>query len=126
MLRRFLWMNAASCLGFGLLFLCASQASAQFIGDPPVIVVTALGGLLLVNAGLLALTARYWPAKQPLIAFFALGDATWVILTLVLLLAGLWIKGTVATLAAIAVACGVGALGFGQYYHGLRQVQHNG
>lgn len=120
MLRIFLLANCASCTVFGLLFTFWAATSAAFIGDPPVVLLRATGIILLANAALLMLTALRFADNRALIQFFVMGDAGWVLLTLALVLSGLWIGEGIATVAALAVAAMVGFFGAGQWFYGLR------
>ena len=107
--------NAASCLIFGLVFAVWPSEVAAFLGDPPgwLILVTGLG---LIPYGLLLL----WTARGRVTAtdlrLFALGDAAWVAITLVLIPAGIWITTANGIAAALAVAAMVGTFGVIQWY----------
>jgi hypothetical protein len=120
MLRLFLLANCATCAGFGALFVSLPIEVAAFLGTPPTLLISLIGAVLIVNALLLALTAWRFLDRRIFVAFFVLGDAGWVLLTLALLGLGIWIDGTAAILVAILVAGVVGALGYGQYYFGQR------
>ncbi|WP_141401237.1 hypothetical protein [Cohaesibacter gelatinilyticus] len=123
MLRALLLVNSASCAVFGGLFLAYPVGSAAFIGTIPPIIVTSLGALLAINAILLVLTAWRWYAQPKAVAFFILGDASWVLGTLALLASNFWIQGTAAIWSSLIVAIMVGTLGYGQYHFGLRKKQ---
>ena len=88
--------------------------------NPPTIIVSVLGALLLLNATLLAVTALRWQHMPALIMFFVVGDIGWVVLTIGCLALGLWIQGTSAILASITIATIVGALGYCQYLSGVK------
>ena len=120
MLKFFLLANCLSCAVFGFLFAFYSDGAAAFIGDPPSVLVFIVGLVLLGNAVLLWLTAIRWMDQKLLIAFFVIGDVSWVILTLSLILSGTWISGSQAVISALLVAGIVGSLGFGQWFFGLR------
>ncbi len=105
--------NAASCLGFGALFVIAPDAVARFLSEDPAppALMRALGALLLVNGAHLLRAARRprpWLAE---IVYFAAGDLLWVIGTLALALAGLWITTAPGLAAALGVAALVGRFG---------------
>jgi len=109
-------LNALSCLGFGALFLLAPVAVAAVIGTPPVWLVAALGAGLVGNGALLLLSVRGGRApRRAEVLFFSLGDAAWVVATLALILAGVWIVTPGGRVAALAVAVMVGALGVAQW-----------
>lgn len=114
MLKTVLRLNAASCLGFGALFLVAPGAVAAFLGDAPVWLVAALGLGLLANAAHLALAScRSVSAFE--LRWFAMGDFLWVAGTALLLLAGIWITTPGAIVAALAVALMVASFGLLQW-----------
>src|SRR6056297_2415918 len=109
-------LNALSCLGFGALFLLAPVAVAQALGTPPVWLVAALGAGLVGNGALLLLSVRGGRVpRRAEVLFFSLGDAAWVVATLALILAGVWIVTPGGRVAALAVAVMVGALGVAQW-----------
>lgn len=121
MLKVFLLLNCMTCTFFGALFTFGSRAVVTFIGTVPQAFVVAVGAVLLVNAGLLAFTALRLSHMRMFVAFFVIGDAGWVALTVWLLASGTWIVGGAAMAVSISVALMVGALGFGQWYFGVRR-----
>ena len=109
-------LNALSCLGFGVLFLAVPGPVATGLGTPPAWLVAALGAGLIGNAALLWLSARGGRAPRRAEGlFFCMGDAAWVVATLALILAGVWIVTPGGRIAALAVAVMVGALGLAQW-----------
>lgn len=105
-------LNAASCLGFGLLFVVAPGGVAGILGSPPVWLVAALGAGLLGNGVLLWLSqARGRPPQRSEVLFFCLGDFAWVAMTVGLIGSGLWITNPVGQIAAGIVALVVGTMG---------------
>ena len=117
MLKSVLAANAMSCLVFGLIFVLVPAGSANFIGDPPELLIRILGLGLLGNAVLLALTAQRRQFRRVDILAFAFGDAIWVIVTILLLVSGIWILTVHGQVAATAVAMFVGACGWLQWKH---------
>lgn len=113
-LKTILRSNAASCVGFGLLFLSTPASVAGFLsetGPAPSWVIVALGLGLIANGGHLL-----WAAQQPcpskaLIDHFSLGDFIWVLATALLIIFGLWITSIQGIIAALIVAAVVGTLG---------------
>lgn len=109
-------LNALSCLGFGGLFLAAPGQVAAALGTPPGWVVALLGAGLLGNAALLWLSVRGGRApRRAEVLFFSIGDGVWVVATLALIVAGVWIVTPGGRIAALAVAVMVGALGLAQW-----------
>lgn len=115
MLKGVLLVNAASCAAFGLLFLFDGSVIATFLGDPPVWLLQLLGVGLLANAAWLIFTAtRAEPSRRDVLSF-ALGDAAWVVSTVGLIGAGLWVTTTAGVLWAIGVGLFVGFCGLAQW-----------
>lgn len=115
MLTTVLRLNAASCIGFGLLFLAAPGATAAFVGSAPAWLVAVLGAGLVVNGLHILWAARRGAPSRRDVLYFAVGDAAWVIATAALILGGLWITTSTGIAWAIAVALWVGACGFAQW-----------
>lgn len=113
-LRTVLRLNAASCIGFGLLFLTMPSQLAQFLSSQtpaPGLVLQLIGIALLANGLHLVWTSIHPAPKKALILYFSLGDFLWVVGTLVLLFAGIWVTSVAGILAAIVVAITVGYFG---------------
>lgn len=109
-------LNALSCLGFGALFFVAPAAVAAARGTPPAWFIAVLGAGIIGNGVLLWLSVRGGRTpRRAEVLFFSMGDAGWVVATLVLILAGVWIVTPGGRIAAIIVAVMVGALGFAQW-----------
>lgn len=109
-------LNAASCLSFGLIFLAAPWNVAAFLGTAPVWLIVSLGVGLIGNGVLLWLSAREARApKRAEVLFFCLGDLGWVVMTLALILTGLWITTPAGQGVALIVALAVGAMGWMQW-----------
>lgn len=115
-LKTILRMNAASCIGFGALFVIAPGIVAAFLGTPPApnILIVVLGAILIVNGVHLLHTSLRPAAPRWLVLYFSAGDAVWVAMTAALIAAGVWITSTPGILAAVAVALAVGGLGLAQ------------
>ena len=113
-LRTVLRLNAASCIGFGLLFLAMPSQLALFLSSQtpaPSLVLQLIGIVLLANGLHLIWTSIQPDPKKALILYFSLGDFLWVAGTLILLIAGLWVTSIAGIAAAIVVALAVGCLG---------------
>lgn len=109
-------LNAASCLGFGLIFLAAPDAVAAFLGKAPVWLIAVLGAGLIGNAALLWISPqRGRSPRRAEVLFFCIGDLAWVVMTLALILSDLWITTPAGKGAALLVAHGVGAMGWTQW-----------
>lgn len=112
-LKAIMGANAASCLGFGALFVIAPAPVAAFLGSPPAPtwVVAVLGAGLLLNALHLVYAATRPAPSRSAVMYFSAGDFLWVAGTLVLILTGTWITTPGGIAAAIAVALVVAAFG---------------
>jgi len=109
-------LNALSCLGFGVMFLVAPGAVATVLGTPPAWLIAALGAGLVSNGALLWLSVRGGRSpRRAEVLFFSLGDAAWVVGTLALIVAGIWIVTPGGRVAALVVGAMVGALGLAQW-----------
>lgn len=114
MLKTILIANALSCLGFGALFALAPAGVADFVGEPPIWMVIILGiGLILNGLNILWVARKTTPSPREIMQF-VVGDAFWVIATVALIAAGLWITSPAGIAASLAVAVWVGACGLGQ------------
>ncbi|GLQ35663.1 hypothetical protein GCM10007939_19460 [Amylibacter marinus] len=111
MLPYVLRANAASCALFGALFVIVGQASADFIGSPPVWMLQVLGGGLLINAAALTWTSTQAQPHRFSVLAFALGDLIWVLATAVILAGGFWITTPGGITWAVCVAVFVGVCG---------------
>lgn len=115
MLKRVLLANAVSCLVFGALFAVFPTATANFLGTPPAWLVLVLGiGLVLNGLNLIRVARKNAPSPIEVMQF-VVGDALWVVATLVLIGTGLWITTPHGVWASLAVALWVAACGLGQY-----------
>jgi len=113
-LATLLRMNALSCLAFGALFAAAPAAVAAFLGSAAADPVRLLGVLLMLHgAHLVWASGRRTPAWE--VRYFSAGDALWVVVSLALIASGFWVTTAAGQAAVLAVAAGVGMLGWLQW-----------
>jgi len=117
MLKSVLIINAFSCAIFGALFFFKSEDMANFIGTPPALFVQILGAGLFINALLLIYTSFQSAPKRADVLFFSIGDAAWVVFTVLLLIGNIWINNSEAIYWSLAVALFVGLCGFLQWIY---------
>lgn len=123
-------LNAASCVSFGLLFIAASHTVAAFLGEilQPIIIVLGVG--LLGNAAHLIAASRRTEIRENEVIWFSLGDFSWWLATLALVVANFWITTLWGVVVAVIVATIVAGLGVAQlwilglYSHGNTNRQH--
>jgi len=127
-LKTILRMNAASCLGFGALFMAAPGAVAAFLGAPPApdMLILLLGAVLAVNGLHLLHTSLRSEPPRLLVLYFSLGDFLWVAISVALIAAKLWITTAAGIAAAIAVALAVGGMGLAQMHTSARPAPQRG
>lgn len=111
MLKLVMLLNALSCAVFGAIFVGLGAAVAQFLGDPPVWLIRAIGAGLILNAAHLVIEARKAVPPRNMVMYFATGDAIWVVATLGLILAGVYVTTPLGQAATVAVAAMVGGFG---------------
>lgn len=109
-LATLLWVNAATCLGTGAVFLAAPGAVARFLGAVPAMALVLLGIVLVLHGAHLALAGRRGPLPWQ-VWFFSLGDGLWVIATIAILADGTWITTAPGVAVASATAVVVGIMG---------------
>lgn len=113
-LRILLLLNAASCLGFGLLFSLGAGPVATFLGAFPATYLWLLGLGLILNGMLLVWTASRAAPPAFAVLFFSLGDLFWVLMSVALWAGGWGVTHGPAQAAMLIVALGVLCLGIGQ------------
>lgn len=109
-------LNAASCLGFGVLFVALPGEVALTLGAAPPGVVFGLGLVLLVNGGHLALASLRSRPIEAEILWFSLSDMAWWLASLALIAAGVWITTPLGVALALLVGACVAALGSAQLF----------
>jgi len=119
-LQSVLRVNAASCIGFGLVFGLLPDKTAAFLAVEriaPAWLIAVLGVALIINGLGLLLTSRQQAPQTMLVQFFSLGDLLWVVGTIVLIITGWWVNSSTGIAVALLVAAGVGTLGWLQWQH---------
>jgi hypothetical protein len=109
--------NAASCLGFGMLFAVAPDPVAAFLGTMPPEVLFILGLALTGNGAHLALASMRRRPRPGEVAWFSTGDLLWWLVSLALLAADVWITTIAGIVAAWLVGLGVAGMGLAQLWH---------
>lgn len=105
-------LNALSCIGFGAVFFFAPDAVAAFLGGLAPDILRWIGIGLWINGLHLALASLRQAMRRGEVIYFVLGDAAWVLGSLVLVLPGVGlIHNPWAIAATLAVALIVGTLG---------------
>ncbi|MDJ0624179.1 MAG: hypothetical protein QNJ17_14515 [Desulfocapsaceae bacterium] len=114
-LKNVMRLNATSCLVFGLTFVIIPESVVDFLAQEtqaPSLIFIILGIALFGNGiHLLWAAARSVPGKL-LVLYFSIGDFLWVVATLLLVLAGVWITAPAGIAVSLAVAMMVGTFGF--------------
>lgn len=116
LLRNTLILNAASCIGFGLLFIFASPATNHFIGNPLTWLTPLVGMVLVFNGAHLIFASR---RERPLcleVLYFIGGDLLWVIGSILLVALGLIVTTPHGGITAILVALMVGSFAALQFF----------
>ena len=107
--------NATSCIGFGTIFSLFSGEVSNFLSiskQAPNMVFILLGLVLLFNGfHLIWASLKSMPSKY-LVLYFSIGDYIWVLATLYLIFAGIWITTSMGIIAALLVAVIVGTFGW--------------
>ncbi len=118
-LKTVLRANAMSCIIFGVIFVLAPMAVAQFIGGnnpAPELALTVLGIILLVNGAHLVWASFKELPHKFLIMYFSIGDFLWAIMTVILVAFNLWITTLEGVIASLLIAVGVASLGVLQLF----------
>jgi hypothetical protein len=114
LLRNTLRVNAMSCLAFGVLFAAIPAEVAAFLGrqsPAPAWALAALGVGLVINGAALWWVSGHRCPSRAAVLIFSGGDFAWVLATVALIGAGVWIDTAPGVAAAVAVAVLVGGLG---------------
>jgi len=107
-------VNAASCIGFGVMFLMVPSDVSVFLSadvPAPILILQILGiGLFINGIHLLWASLRPIPSKS-MILYFSIGDFLWAIASISLLMLGVWITTTAGVIVSLLVAATVATLG---------------
>lgn len=117
-LKHVLGANAASCLGFGFIFLLAPSAIATYLAQQnpaPEIIITAIGAGLIFHGLHLAWASLLKSPSSGLVLYFSVGDLLWVLATGLLIAKKVWISSPEGVATALLVSLLVGILGAFQY-----------
>ena len=103
-LRQSLRGNAVFSTLSGLTFMVASAAIAEFLGGLPSMLVTAVGGQLLLFAGVLVWLASRSELSRQMVIGVIVADILWVVGTIVIVYAELFTRdGTVLAIVLAGV-----------------------
>lgn len=122
LLKTTLWLNASSCIIFGLLLTLMSNEVNQFIGNAYDWLTPLIGVILMINGCHLLLASRRKKTISLEIFYFILGDFLWVIASVSLILASAVITTQQGTIISLLIAAMVGVFGVLQII-GLKQSQ---
>lgn len=111
LLKLTLILNATSCIVFGLIFLFASKSVNAFIGNATEWLIPAAGGILLLNGLHLLFASRRSKPICPEILYFILGDALWVVVSIVLIGFGVVVTSVYGIVSTVLIAVMVGTFG---------------
>lgn len=116
-LKLALRLNAASCILFAALLVTIPAAVAQFLASDqaPTWLLSLLGWLLLANGALLISASMLATVPKALVVFFSLGDLAWVLMTLALIITGVWISTAAGISVSLLIAVWVAWLGWQQW-----------
>lgn len=113
-LNHILRLNAASCLGFGTVFLVGSGTVSAFLGTIPPEVLIAIGVGLMANGVHLSIASTRAVPRRAEIVWFSIGDLIWWMASLAFVAAGVWITTLSGVVSVLVVAMAVAALGVAQ------------
>lgn len=107
--------NAISCIVFGSTFLFFYEEVKRFLSvgvQVPNTVLILLGAVLFFNGLHLMWASLKSKPSQYLVLYFSIGDAIWVIISVFLLLTGIWITTPLGIVVTLIVSAMVGAFGW--------------
>lgn len=113
-LNHILRINAASCIGFGTVFLVGPGTVSAFLGTIPTQVLIAIGAGLVVNGLHLGLASLRAAPCRAEIVWFSLGDLLWWMGSLLLVASADWITTPSGLVSTLFIATAVAALGVTQ------------
>ncbi len=110
-LKNTMILNAMSCIGFGFLFVIASNSVNAFIGNSQNWLTPIVGAVLVFNGFHLLFASK---REKPLcleVLYFIVGDMAWVICSIVLVVFGVIITTPYGVLLSLLIAAMVGTFG---------------
>ena len=113
-INNILRLNAASCLGFGTVFLVGSGTVSALLGTIPPQVLIAIGVGLMANGVHLSIASTRAVPRRAEIVWFSFGDLLWWTASVALVAAGVWITTLSGVVGVLVVAMAVAALGVAQ------------
>lgn len=113
-LPHLLRINAASCLGFGAVFLSAPGTVSALLGSVPQQVLVVIGAGLLINGLHLSMASMRAAPRPAEIIWFSLGDLLWWASSLAVVASARWITTSFGIVSVLLVALAVAALGLAQ------------
>lgn len=113
-LNHILRLNAASCLGFGTVFVVGSGTVSAFLGTIPQQVLIAIGVGLIANGVHLSIASTRAVPRRAEIVWFSLGDLLWWTASLAFVAAGVCFTTLSGVVSILVVAMAVAALGVAQ------------
>jgi len=118
-LKNVMRANAASCLLFGILFVLLADSIVIFLGDndpAPPFVLVGLGLILIVNGAHLLWASHIPIPGKALVLYFSIGDFIWVVLSVGLVVTGIWVTTVPGILLTLFIAFIVGCFGLSQLF----------
>lgn len=113
-LNHILRLNAASCLGFGTVFLVGPGPVSAMLGTIPPQVLIAIGAGLMANGVHLGIAGARAVPRRAEILWFSVGDLLWWTASLALVATGVWVTTFAGVVSVLVVATAVAALGVAQ------------
>lgn len=113
-LHQALRLNAATCLGFGIVFLANPEMVAAYLGAFPEMALRLIGGALVFNGLHLIVASRRQSISALEVFYFVTGDISWFVATLLVLASGALITTKAGSQVALAVGIGVALVGLRQ------------
>ncbi len=117
-LKSVLRASALSCVIFGGIFVFIPTIVVDFLSHTkpaPQWLFLTLGGVLILNGLHLFWASLRAVHNKVLIAYFSLSDFLWVTVSVVLVIAGVWVTTIEGVIATLVVAAIVGFMGFLQF-----------
>lgn len=116
LLQNTMIINAASCIGFGFLFLIAGSSVDIFIGNTVNWLTPVVGAVLILNGCHLLFASKRQTPLCPEVLYFIAGDMAWVICSVALVSFGVIVTTTHGIVISLLVAFMVGTFGVLQFF----------